>query len=68
LDPEGSLSYSQEPSTGPYPETDESTPYIPTLFPKDHLAATDLIRIHWIILDVKPVDIQMNEWNFAVKC
>jgi hypothetical protein len=30
--PEGSLSYSQEPSTGPYPESDESTPHNAILF------------------------------------
>jgi hypothetical protein len=26
MEPEGSLLYSQEPATGPYPEPDESTP------------------------------------------
>jgi hypothetical protein len=31
LEPEGSLSCSQEPSTGPYPEPDQSSPYYPTL-------------------------------------
>jgi len=30
---EGSLSRSQVPSTGPYPELDESNPQPPTLFP-----------------------------------
>jgi hypothetical protein len=28
---ENSLPYSQEPSTGPYPEPDESSPYHPIL-------------------------------------
>jgi hypothetical protein len=28
---EGSLSCSQEPATGPYPESDESNPHPPTL-------------------------------------
>jgi hypothetical protein len=31
MEPEGSLPYSQEPSTGPYPEPDQSNPYHPTL-------------------------------------
>jgi hypothetical protein len=29
MEPEGSLPYSQEPSTGPYPEPDLSNPYHP---------------------------------------
>jgi len=29
-----SLSYSQEPVTGPYPEPDEFIPHLPTHFPK----------------------------------
>jgi hypothetical protein len=32
--PEVSLSYSQEPASGPYHEPDESNPRPPTLFPK----------------------------------
>jgi hypothetical protein len=32
MDPEGSLSCSQQPVTGPYPEPDESNPYLSTLF------------------------------------
>jgi hypothetical protein len=32
MEPEGSLPYSQEPSTGPYPEPDQSNPYHPILF------------------------------------
>jgi hypothetical protein len=35
LKPEGSLSCSQEPATGPYPGTYESTPYHHILFPQD---------------------------------
>jgi hypothetical protein len=35
MEPEGSLSYSQEPSTGPYPEPDQSTPYHPILSVQD---------------------------------
>jgi hypothetical protein len=33
MEPEGSLPHSQEPSTGPYPESDESSPYHPILYP-----------------------------------
>jgi hypothetical protein len=33
IEPEGSLPYSQEPSTGPYPELDQSNPYHPILSP-----------------------------------
>jgi hypothetical protein len=32
MEAEGSLSCSQEPATGPYPEPDESNPHIPNLF------------------------------------
>jgi hypothetical protein len=35
MEPEGSLPYSQQPATGSYPEPDESSPHLPTLFPKD---------------------------------
>jgi hypothetical protein len=31
--PEGSLPYSQQPATGPYPEPDESSSHLSTLFP-----------------------------------
>jgi hypothetical protein len=33
MEREGSLSYSQEPDTGPYPEPDASNPHLHTLFP-----------------------------------
>jgi hypothetical protein len=32
MEPEGSLTRSQEPSTGPYPEPDQSSPYYSILF------------------------------------
>jgi len=35
MEPEGSLLCSQQPSIGPYPEPDESSPQSPTLFPED---------------------------------
>jgi hypothetical protein len=35
MGPEGSLSRSQEPATGPHPEPDESNPHVPTLFPEN---------------------------------
>jgi hypothetical protein len=31
MEPEGSLPRSQEPSTGPYPEPDQSNPYYPII-------------------------------------
>jgi hypothetical protein len=33
MEPEGSLPCSQEPATDPYPESDESNPHPPNLFP-----------------------------------
>jgi hypothetical protein len=33
MEPEGSLSCSQNPATGPYPEPDESSHQLSTLFP-----------------------------------
>jgi hypothetical protein len=33
MEPEGSLPCSQKPATGPYTESDASSPHPPTLFP-----------------------------------
>jgi len=35
MEPPGSLLCSHETATGSYPESDESNPHIPTIFPKD---------------------------------
>jgi hypothetical protein len=40
MEPEGSLSSSQKPSTGPYPDSDQSIPYYPS----------DLSRIHFNVI------------------
>jgi len=37
MEPEGSLPYSHDPATDPYPETDESSPQFPTLFLQEYL-------------------------------
>jgi hypothetical protein len=36
MEPESSLSLSQEPATGPWPDPDNSSPHLPTYFPKVH--------------------------------
>jgi hypothetical protein len=33
MEPEGSLPCSQQPATGPYPEPEDSSPYLLILFP-----------------------------------
>jgi len=33
MESEDSLSFSQDPDTGPYPEPDETSPHLPILFP-----------------------------------
>jgi len=36
MEPEGSLSFTQQPNSDPYAEPDESSPHCPTLFLWDH--------------------------------
>jgi hypothetical protein len=36
MEHEDSLPCSKEPTIGPYPEPDESSPHFPTIFPQDH--------------------------------
>jgi hypothetical protein len=43
MESEGSLSYSQEPSTGPYPELDQFRPYHPIL--RSILILSTLLRL-----------------------
>jgi hypothetical protein len=35
MEAEGLLPCSQEPATGPCPESDESSPHLPTIFPQN---------------------------------
>jgi hypothetical protein len=35
MEPEGPSPCSQQPATGSYTETDDSSPHLPTLFPQD---------------------------------
>jgi hypothetical protein len=35
MEPEYSLQWSQKPTISPYPELDELSPHLPTLFPQD---------------------------------
>jgi hypothetical protein len=35
MEPGGSVTYSQDPATGPYPEPDESSLYLPITFLED---------------------------------
>jgi len=46
MEPEGSSSCSQKPTNGPYPELDESSPNLPTLFLKDPLYYYLEVNIH----------------------
>jgi hypothetical protein len=52
IEPEGSLPCSQEPSTGPYPESDRSNPYHPILplFPIRATCPAHLVLLDFIIL------------------
>jgi hypothetical protein len=45
MQPEGSLPRSQEPSTGPYPEPDRSSPYHPILSLRSILISSTHLRL-----------------------
>jgi len=51
MEPEGSLPCSQQLTTGPYPEPDESSPHIPILF---ILIFSSYLRLHL------PIDISFQ--------
>jgi hypothetical protein len=57
MEPEGSLSCSQEPATVPYPEPDESNSHPPTVFPEDQFQYYPPIYSHLF---------SMYSWNGAV--
>jgi hypothetical protein len=45
MEPDGSLPWSEEPSAGPYPEPDKSSPYLPTLSLKSILELSLHLRL-----------------------
>jgi hypothetical protein len=51
MEPEGSLPWLQEHSTGPYPEPDQSNPY--------HTIPSYLCKIHFIIVHPPPYESQL---------
>jgi hypothetical protein len=53
MEPDGSLPCSQDPSTGPYPEPDQSSPYQPILS-----------KIHFNI--VHPTTSWFSQWSLTV--
>jgi hypothetical protein len=55
MEPEGSISYSQEPSTGPYPEPYQSNPH--------HPIPSYLSKIHFDI--VHPPSSWSSQWSLS---
>jgi len=54
MEPKDSLTDSQEPATGPYPESDASSPHLPLYFPE----------IHYIILPSMP---RWSRWSLPFR-
>jgi hypothetical protein len=52
---EGLLPYSQEPSTSPYPEPDQSSPYRPILLPHDTTAYVLVFFVAPFLLAFLPI-------------
>jgi hypothetical protein len=46
MEPEGSFPCLQEPSTGPYPEPDQSNPIIPTSLSKNNIQIVTNYELH----------------------